>query len=335
MILTYKIKHGGDFSAELVKARQVAEFVLEHGLCTTPAIKHFGLKSAIANQIIQKYGRNKKIKKVSRVNLTIPGQGIKNDIEASVIYIPCLKLSMPYQFSGFLKINQIEISKEYAFVSVTVSENEPIQPKSWIGIDLNTTGHCCVASNPATGKVLKLGKKAYHIHRKYKSQRRYFQKKQKYSLIKKTKDRESRIVRDLNHKISRKVVDYALENKAGIVMEDLSGIRKTKKQARSFRYSLHSWSFYQLQQFIAYKAKLLGIPVVKIDPAYTSQQCSRCGLLGERNGKHFECPACGHVENADVNASFSISLRHQGILQLPTQRVVGKGSTDTPQEATA
>jgi len=335
MILTYKIKHGRDFSVELSKARQVAEHALKHGQCSTAQVKHLGLKSAIANQILRKYGRDKKIKKVSRVNLIVPGQGVKIDFKDSVLTIPCLSLSLSYRFSGFTKVNQVEVSKDYAFVSVTVPEDKQIKLVAWIGVDLNTTGHCCVASNSTTGKVLKLGKKAYHTHKKYKNQRKRLQKKQKLRLVKKIKNRESRIVRDLNHKISRKVVDYALKNNAGIVLEDLSGIRNTKKQAKSFRYSLHSWSFYQLQFFLEYKAKLLGVPVVKIDPAYTSQQCSRCGLLGNRNKKHFECPACGHVENADVNASFVIGLRHRGILQMPEERDSGMGSTDTPQKATA
>jgi putative transposase len=326
MILTYKIKHGRDFSAELAKARQVAQFALNNGACSSAAVKHIGLKSAIANQILRKYGNNKKIKRVSRVNLVVPGQSIKTDVANSVLTVSCLKLSLKYHFSGFSKVNQIEISQQYAFVSVTVQECSEIQPTAWLGVDLNTTGHCCVVSNASTGKVLKLGKKAQHTHLKYKNQRRKLQKKGKLRLVKKIKHRESCLARDLNHKITRKVIDYAIANNAGIVLEDLTGIRKSRKQAKSFRYSLHSWSFYQLQTFLEYKAKLLGIPIVKIDPRYTSQQCSRCGLLGDRNKKLFKCSACGHVEDADVNASFVIGLRHQGMLRLPPEEMTARGA---------
>ena len=138
----------------------------------------------------------------------------------------------------------------------------------------------------------------------------------------------------MNHKISRKIVNEAENNKSGIVLEDLEGIRKNKKNHKSFRYALNSWSFYQLRRFIEYKAKLRGIPVVKIDPKYTSQQCSRCGLLGERKKKSFKCH-CGHVENADVNASFVISLRHQGIFQSPVDRDAGEGLLASPKRIEA
>jgi putative transposase len=333
MILTYKIKHSRDFSVELLKARQVAEFALKTKSWSSKDVKQFGLKSMISNQVLRKYGNNKTIKTVSRVNLIIPNQGIQH--KKDKIRIPCLSLELTHQIPvKFSKINQIEINKEYAFVSVTTQEKKEQKVKNWIGVDRNTTHHCAVVGNPKTGKVLKLGKKAIHIHRKYSNIRKQLQKEENYGLVKKIKNREARIVRDLNHKISRKIVDYALKNRAGIVLEDLKGIRKTSKQAKSFRYSLNSWSYYMLEQFITYKAKLLGIPVVKIDPRYTSQQCSRCGLLGKREGKRFTC-ACGHVSDADVNASFVISLRHQGVLKFPKDRDLGKGNTDTPRKATA
>ncbi len=232
------------------------------------------------------------------------------------------------------KINQIELDQEFAYISCTIKEEEQITVDSWIGIDLNTTGHCCVASDPKSGKVLKLGKSANHTHKKYKNIRRKLQKKNRFKSVKTLKNKESRIVRDLNHKISNKIVNEAKEKKSGIVFEDLKDIRKTAKTNRKNRYALNSWSFYQLKTFIEYKAKLHGVPVAKIDPRYTSQQCSKCGLLGERKGKIFKC-SCGHVENADVNASFVISLRHQGILQSPIDRDVGEGHLACPARIVA
>lgn len=266
--------------------------------------------------------------------MPIPSQGIKFD--ENEIKIPCLKLTLQNKIPReFQKINQIELDSIYAYVAVTIKEVGQIKPSSWIGVDLNATGHCLVASNPSSGKVLKLGKSAQHIHLKYKNTRKNLQKRLKYNAVKKIKDRESVKVKDLNHKISSTLIREAKKQNAGIVLEDLGGIRKIKKVARSFKYSLHSWSFYQLRKFIEYKAMLNGIPIVNIDPAYTSKQRSRCGLLGNRTGKKFKCPHCGHVEHADVNASFVIAERHQGIVRLPAERDASKGSTDAPQEAMA
>jgi len=110
MILTFNIKHNRDFSDELKKAKQVAEFAIRTQIFSSKDVKHFGLSSIIANQILRKYSRNKKIKKEGHVNLTIPNQGIRVNKEKQEIYIPSLKLKLQYSFrNDFEKINQIEI----------------------------------------------------------------------------------------------------------------------------------------------------------------------------------------------------------------------------------
>jgi putative transposase len=315
MILTYKIRHNRDFSDELKKAFAIAEYVVDHPSCrSSKEVKHIGLKSAIANQILKKYGNQKNIKGVHSVNLIVPNQSIRVDFEHRVIRVVPLQLVLSYQFEGFTKVNQIEIDKAYAYVSVTVPEQPVFKPQTFIGVDRNTTGHIAVTANPETGKIEKLGKKAVHIHRKYAAIRKRLQKRQKFRQVKRIKNRESRIVRDLNHKISRKIVNMAKEQQATLVFEDLGGIRKTKKQHKSFKYALHSWSFYQLQQFVEYKAKLLGVTVLYINPAYTSQDCSWCGTRGIRRRKVFKCPSCGHVDHADVNAAFNIANRQMSMI---------------------
>jgi IS605 OrfB family transposase len=96
----------------------------------------------------------------------------------------------------------------------------------------------------------------------------------------------------------------------GIALENLQGIRERvgKNGSKRRRRVLHSWAFAQLRAFIAYKAALAGVPVVYVDPAYTSQTCSRCGHRERANRKSqaiFSCqnPRCGFSAHADLNAA--------------------------------
>ena len=102
------------------------------------------------------------------------------------------------------------------------------------------------------------------------------------------------------------------------------------KARKPFRYSLHSWSFYQPQRMIEYKARLLGVPVEYIDPQNTSKVCSRCRAASNRNGKEFKCLECGHVDRADVNVAFHIAT-HRSIGQSMADRDVIEGSASTPK----
>ena len=69
------------------------------------------------------------------------------------------------------------------------------------------------------------------------------------------------------------------------------------------------WSFFQLMPFILYKAVLRGVRVIEADPAYTSQECSRCHRLSKPDEKSFRCAHCGHNNHRDANAAFSLSQR--------------------------
>lgn len=335
MILTFKIKHNRDFSKELEQAKKIALFAINNRhYLSSKNVKHIGLKSVISNQILRKYGKNKKCKTIKSVKLIVPNQSIKVNQKKYLINIPCLKMELNYQFKNtFTKINQIELDNIYAYISCQFEDAESKKYVNNLGVDLNTTGHCAVAAVLETGKVYKLGKKAEHIHKKYKNIRKNLQKQSKFKALKKIKNRESRIVRDLNHKISRKIINIAEENKCNIKLENLKGIRNTTKTRKSFKYALNSWSFYQLQQFIKYKAKQQGLQVLFIAPEYTSKSCSKCGHIGNRNDKSFKCPFCGHVDHADAQAAFNIAKRQIGGSPLSVDRDTFKGNTDIPKEA--
>jgi transposase len=338
-------------------------------------IKHIGLKSIISCQILKKYSRNQNFRSAKNVKLIIPSRAVRVDRKERTITIPCLKLLLNYQFSSnFTKISQIEIDNIYAYVAVVFPDDEPKNSEHYIGVDRNTKGHIAVVADPESGKIWKLGKMRYHTHKKYENIKKRLYNMGKSKELKAVKIREKNIVKDLNHKISRKIVDIALYNECGIKLENLKGNRKlnskigdigkgennkskkrkwdknrdknrrkeinkysikskntTGKQSWSCEYSLNSWPFQQLQQFIEYKARLLGVEVVYVDPHATSKKCSRCGHKGDRHSKQFKCPYCGHVDHADVNAAFNIALTPKGSGQFPVERDAGKGGTDTPQ----
>ena len=294
-----------------------------------------GLRSAISCQVLRKYGRNKKCQDVSKVNLTVPNQHIQ--VLDGAVNITCLRLRLDIsRLPKFEKVNQIEIDPIYAHVSVTVPEPTPIRPVGWIGVDLNTTGHSAVLADPATGKVLKMGKSENHVRAKYRRLRRQIQVSRQYRRMKNIRRRERSKIRDLNHKISKKIVDVAAAWGRGIAFEDLVGIRenRNKKTKKSFKAPLNNWSFLDLRQKTEYKARLRGIPVRTVDPAYTSQKCSRCGEIGCRDGKRFKCPSCGHADHADVNAAFNI-----GMVASVQKEMCGTGALTPrlgdPQAATA
>src|SRR3989304_9996346 len=124
MILTYKLKHKKDLTLELEKGKKVALFALKTKSRSSKDVKHIGLKSSISNQILKKYSSNKKLKKINSVKLTVPGQSIK--FENYKIKIYCLKMEIDFE-KDIEKINQIEIDKEFAYISCTVKEEEKIE----------------------------------------------------------------------------------------------------------------------------------------------------------------------------------------------------------------
>ena len=115
--------------------------------------------------------------------------------------------------------------------------------------------------------------------------------------------RENRWMRDVDHCIAKALSD-SYPKDTMFVLEDLAGIRAATEKVRvKDRYITVSWPYYDLEQKLLYKAARKGQLVVKVDPAYTSQTCPRCGHTepGNRNKKlhSFCCKSCGYRSNDD------------------------------------
>ncbi|WP_435108419.1 RNA-guided endonuclease InsQ/TnpB family protein [Nocardiopsis synnemataformans] len=195
-------------------------------------------------------------------------------------------------------------------VTVEVPDTPEIEPDSFLGVDLGIVN----IATTSDGQVM-AGRQINRYRRRQLRLRQKLQAKGTRSakrLLNKRRRKEARHAKDTNHRISKRIVAEAERTGRGISLEDLKGIRTRVRQRRPQRVTLHSWSFHQLGAFIAYKARLKGVPVVFVDPAYTSQTCAGCGHMDHRNRvaqATFICRSCGVVAHADRNASANIAAR--------------------------
>jgi len=142
--------------------------------------------------------------------------------------------------------------------------------------------------------------------------------------LKALSNREALMQRDVNHCISKKLVQRAKGTARAIALENLSGIGRRTRFNRSMRRRLGGWAFFQLGVFVGYKAERAGVPIVEIDPRNTSRVCPECGHIDKKNRRtqaKFKCTKCGHTGLADCVAAENI--RRRGESQLARSR--GKG----------
>jgi putative transposase len=202
--------------------------------------------------------------------------------------------------------------KWYLLATVEVEEPPSGTPEDWLGVDLGVSN---IASD-SDGEI-------HTSERVEKSRKRYERIRGKLQAagtksakrhLKKLSGKERRFKRDTNHVLSKRIVSKAKQTARGIALEDLKGIRqRTGKRLRRSQRGWHGkWAFGQLRGFLEYKARLAGVALVCVDPAYTSQACNECGYCDKANRRtqsEFICKGCGHVAHADTNAARNIRSR--------------------------
>ncbi|MEO3858663.1 transposase [Acrocarpospora sp. B8E8] len=180
----------------------------------------------------------------------------------------------------------------------------------FVGVDVGIVNIATTSDGTRhSGKALNA-----HRYRQRRLRRRLQAKATKSAkrLLKARRRKEARFAADTNHVISKRIVTEAERTGRGIALEDLHGIRERVRLRKPQRVILHTWSFHQLATFIGYKAARAGVALVYVDPAYTSQECCRCGHVDKRNRpdrETFACTSCGFAEHADVNAARNIARR--------------------------
>ena len=135
--------------------------------------------------------------------------------------------------------------------------------------------------------------------------------------------RENRWMQDINHQVSKALATGNPKHTL-FVLEDLTGIRNATERVKTKdRYVSVSWSFYDLEQKLIYKAKQNQSSVIKVDPRYTSQCCPACGHTEKSNRNKkihlFTCKNCGYTSNDDRIGA--MNLYRMGINYLADSQV--------------
>jgi len=192
---------------------------------------------------------------------------------------------------------------------------------SVLGVDLGITN----IATTSTGTFWS-GGELNHWHRECEKRRGDLQQtgtRWAHENVKRVGRKQTGRFEQMLHTISNELVEEALENECThIVFEQLKGIRERLPHAKA----VHKWAFHRLYEYVTYKAKSEGVVVKQINPAYTSQRCSKCGFTHEGNRPNsngqdeFGCLKCGYDVHADYNAAKNIGLKY-----LRDQQKSGRG----------
>jgi len=171
----------------------------------------------------------------------------------------------------------------------------------------------------SAGKTLFFdGRKVLCKRKKFLETRRQLQRKGTKSSKKKLKrlaQRENRWMTDVNHWLAKTLV-AAYGSHTLFVLENLTHVTfNTDDLPKSLRNSHRSWAFFQLESFLTYKAQTIQSTVVKVNPAFTSQRCPKCGLVEKTNRHHetheYWCKQCQYRCNDDRLGAMNIKTLGQ------------------------
>lgn len=237
-----------------------------------------------------------------------------------------------YKFGTAKLVNKH--GKYYLHIPVTydVEEFDVSKVTNVVGIDRGinfvvATYDSKQKSGFVNGRTIKQKRANYSKLRKELQMRRTPSSRRR---IKAIGQRENRWMQDVNHCISKALVDNNPKHTL-FVLEDLSGVRNATERVRTKdRYVSVSWSFYDLEQKLIYKAKQNQSTVIKVDPRYTSQCCPMCGHIERSNRDKrlhlFCCKNCGYKSNDDRIGA--MNLHRMGINYLEDSQVPSAVTTE-------
>ena len=234
---------------------------------------------------------------------------------------------------GLLRITR-KRGKWIADIAFTLPEPAPTTGEAIMGVDLGIKIPAAVHILGKGSRFFGNGRYQRFKRRQFYGQRRSLQQAGKVRTIRQRQGKERRWMRDTNHQLSRQIISHAHQQGVGVIrLERLVGIRrritqhpqpaasaapnaartsggaKRQRRARKNNRLKNTWSFFQLTQFITYKAERLSMRVEQIDPAYTSQICPACFAKNTAADRRYVCAECGWRGHRDCVGAINIAKR--------------------------
>lgn len=310
---------------EITRFGKMSEFDL-HGACYYE-LKRRGFNSQISMNAIKSVSAAWKHAETQpefdpHSSVHYDGDGLK--VKNGIVGITTLdgRLKLPLRLSEFHKerLSRGRICdggklcwrKGMLFIAVTIEEESPEQApiKDVLGIDRGRVNIAWDSKNNVYTNPKIEEKRRY-----YKSLRGMYQKvktKNSRRHLVKLSGRERRFKKDVNHCVSKALVQTAKGTSSAIALEDLKGIRKRTTVRRNQRDAQQKWAYYELGTFVDYKALKDGVPVVYVNPRRTSRRCPACGKTSKKNRVSrdlFKCIRCGYDAPADYVGALNIRTK--------------------------
>jgi putative transposase len=302
---SFREEHPKMYAQHLVSALEVAAGILRN------------------HRRLVRRGAARSIPYVRRLMMKAENQAYKLDRKSGVIDLPIrarchVKLGLvvsqyhrKYLDDDTLTLGSLTLLPDRVMIAFRKEAPKAYTPESALSLDTNERSLDGVFVNGDDGVVVKADYlDVAVIQQRHHDRRRKVQKKKSHDrrmarfLCRGEGAREHHRVDYRMHQVANAVLSFAERQRSSVVLEDLTGIRFKRGKDLNRRLSL--WPRRKLHQIIEYKAQWRGIPVVKVDPRYSSRKCPICGKIQDsRMGMEFVCE-CGWHLDRHINASINL-----------------------------
>ena len=260
---------------------------------------------------------------VRRLMMKAENQAYRLDRKEGIIDLPIragchvnLKLVVSqyhrrYLDNPTLSLGSLTVLPDRVIVAFRKEAPKPYTPESVVSLDSNERSIDGVFVGRGESFVVKADsadvpviQQRHHDRRKRLQRKKAHDRRTSRALCRKEGRREHDRIDYRMHQMADSVLEFAETRRAAVVLEELRGMRY--KRGKELNRRLSMWPRRKLHQIIEYKAAWKGIPVVKVDPRYSSRTCPICGWRQDtRMGARFEC-GCGWSVDRHINASINL-----------------------------